>query len=139
MSDERATGTIDKDKAHIYDELVMDDHSLFRSHSKTDVYVMAAALGYYFKEIKEIPSTNKQDLFVTTTLGSGTVDKLWILKSIAISFSGIEVLKSMKEIIKICDSYANAGIDRLDQIHKNSDDEVVEYAMLMAESLNNDD
>ena len=98
---------------------------------------MSAALGYYFKESKNIPPSNRQDLFVTTTLGSGSADALWILKSIAISHSGIEILKSMRDIIKICDDYANSGIERLYKIHKDSDDEADDIAMLIADSLDN--
>ncbi|TQS77774.1 hypothetical protein [Candidatus Methanarcanum hacksteinii] len=137
MTDERATTKIDREKSHMYDEIIMDENSIFHSQSKTTVYVMSAALGYYFKESKNIPPSNRQDLFVTTTLGSGSADALWILKSIAISHSGIEILKSMRDIIKICDDYANSGIERLYKIHKDSDDEADDIAMLIADSLDN--
>ena len=133
MTDERATASIDKEKSYMYDEIVMDDNSIFKSHSKTDVYVMAATLGFYFKESIEVK--NKQDLFVSTTLGSDSSEKIWIMKSLAISNSGLDVLKSMKEIVKICDAYANAGIDRLYQMHKTSDDEASELAIMMKDAL----
>ena len=136
MTDERATTKIDREKSYMYDEIVMDENSIFHSQNKTSVYVMSVALGYYFKESKDIPSSNRQDLFVTTTMGSGSTDALWILKSIAISHSGIEILKSMRDIIKICDNYANSGIEHLYKIHKDSDDEADDIAMLMADALN---
>ena len=136
MTDERATTKIDREKSYMYDEIVMDENSIFHSQNKTSVYVMSVALGYYFKESKDIPSSNRQDLFVTTTMGSGSTDALWILKSIAISHSGIEILKSMRDIIKICDNYANSGIEHLYKIHKGSDDEADDIAMLMADALN---
>lgn len=136
MTDERATTKIDREKSYMYDEIVMDENSIFHNQSKTSVYVMSVALGYYFKESKDIPSSNRQDLFVTTTMGSGSTDALWILKSIAISHSGIEILKSMRDIIKICDNYANSGIEHLYKIHKDSDDEADDIAMLMADALN---
>lgn len=135
MSDEKATAAIDRQKAEMYNQIVMDENSIFHNHSKTDVYVMSAALGYYFKESIPIPSSSRQDLFVSTTLGSGSADKLWIMKSIAMANSGVEVLKSMKEVIKICDGYANAGIDRLYNTHKVADDEADDIAMLIAEAL----
>ena len=135
MSDERATASIDSEKAHMYEEITKDENSIFKSNSKTVVYVMSAALGYFFKEFKEIPSKNRQDLFVSTTLGSDSDEKLWIMKSIAISNEGIEVLDSMKKVIKICDAYANAGIERLYELHKTSYDETSDLAMLMKDAL----
>ena len=135
MSDVRADAFIDKNKSHMYEELRIDKNSIFCNHTKTDIYIMSLTLGYYFKESKEIPSGSKQDLFVSTTLGSDSDEKIWIMKSIAIALEGISVLKDLRKIFKICDGYANAGIERLYKIHKESDDESGELAMMMQDAL----
>jgi len=135
MTDQRATTRIDKEKNYMYNQIMTDENSIFHNHSKTDIYVMSAALGYFFKEYKEIPPPNKMDLFLTTTLGAGSERKLWILKSLAISRSGIEILRNIGDVIKICDAYANAGIEHLYNIHITSDNEADDIALLMDDSL----
>lgn len=136
MSDDRATAVIDRSKSILYDELIRDESSVFYTSSKMNVFVMAACIGFYFKQIIPLPTgSERQDLFVTTTLGGDSQEKLWILKSIAVSLRGITVLKSMREIISVCQEYANFGIDYLYKIHKESDNETSEIAALMADSL----
>ncbi len=137
MSDERATAMIDKSKSYMYDELIMDENSIFHNHTKTDVFILSSAIGYYFKNRVPLPtpSSEKQDLFVTTTLGGGSVDKIWIMKSIALAQTDITILKSMREVVKICQEFANFGIDYIYKVHKESDNEVSELANMMADAL----
>lgn len=135
MSEDRATARIDRDKSFKYDELVRDKSSFLSGSSKTDVYILAASIGYYDKKKTPLPS-GKQDLFVTTTLGSGADARKWMLKSLAIATaSDIAILKSMTDMIEICDAYANYGIDVLYDIHKNSDDEISDVVDRMIEVL----
>ncbi|AIZ56884.1 hypothetical protein Mpt1_c10120 [Candidatus Methanoplasma termitum] len=117
---EDVRGTIEKEKSHLYDAIVDDVNSPFYKHSKTDVFVAAAAIGYYYKKSVTL-ATPKQDLFVLSTLSRDEKGRLWIMKAIALSMGGLEVLKDMKEIVKICEGYANYGIDWLYKLH---DDEV---------------
>ena len=44
---------------------------------------------------------------------------------------GIESLRNPNTMASLCDEYANAGIDELYRIHKDSDDEQRDYAMMM--------
>lgn len=136
MSDERATAVIDRSKSEMYDELIRNESSVFYASTTTDVFITAASVGFFFKQTIPLPSGKKtKDIFVTTTLSSKNIDKLWIMKSIAISQRGIKILKSMRDIVSICEEYANFGIDYLYKIHTESGNEVSEIADLMAKSL----
>jgi len=135
MNNTRADANINKEKSILYDSLVDDDNSVFYKHSKTDVYVAAAAIGYYHKKSEKIPPGMKQNLFVTTTLGKSSNDSIWIMKSIAIATKGIEVLKSMWDVVSICDDFANSGIDILYELHANSTDEVNQIASILMDIL----
>jgi|GEM_PF-2918482 len=132
MSDERADGLIEKGKSHMYDELVDDQNSLFFGSNKTDVFMAAASVGYFFK--KSSPVKEAQSLFVSTTLGRDK-EKIWLMKSIALSQRGISVLKSMREVVKICQEFANEGIDKLYEIHKTSENEISDIVAIMVEAL----
>lgn len=134
MSNARADALIDKNKSYMYDEITEDLDSVFRSRTKTHVFVTAASIGYYFKKSTPLP-TSKQSLFVSTTLGDDSRYLLWIMKSIAISQVGIEVLKNMRDVMKICQEYANYGIDYLYNLHKESDNEIAEVVRLMMAAL----
>lgn len=134
MSD-RADAFINREKSWKYDSLVGDSNSIFYKHSKTDVYVAAAAIGYYHKNSEKIPTSLKQNLFVSTTLGKDSGNSLWIMKSIGIAISDIKVLSNMKEVIAICDEFANSGIDVLHKIHVDSTDEINEIASMLMDIL----
>ncbi|NLL95307.1 MAG: hypothetical protein GX224_06110 [Thermoplasmatales archaeon] len=130
---ERADASIERDKSYMYDELVGYPSSVFYGRTKTDVFVAAASIGYYFKEFE--PIKNKQNLFVSTTLGSKMAESMWILKSIAISHEGIGVLESTREVLNIAQDYANSGITRLYNIWKDGDDMTRDLVRLMIESV----
>ncbi|MCB5279691.1 MAG: hypothetical protein M0Q19_08295 [Candidatus Cloacimonetes bacterium] len=134
MSD-RADAYINREKSVMYDSLVGDSNSIFYKHTRTDVYVAAAAMGYYHKKSEKIPASLKQGLFVSTTLGKDSTNNLWIMKSIAIAIKGIEVLSSMKDVISICDEFANSGIDDLYNFHMNSTDEINDMASTLMDIL----
>lgn len=130
---DRADAYINKEKSEMYDSLVGDSNSIFYKHSKTDVYVAAAAIGYYYKKSEKIPTSLKQALFVSTTLGKDR--SIWIMKSIGIAIKGIDILSSIRDIIAICDEFANTGIDELHNIHVKSIDEVNEIASILMDVL----
>lgn len=131
----RADAFIHKDKSYKYAALVDNESSIFYKHTRTDVYVAAVSVGYYNRQSERIPTSSKQNLFVSTTLGENRDDNLWIMRSIAIATRGIEILSNIREIFSICDEFANCGIDILYNFHVNSDDEVNEMAAILMDIL----
>ena len=127
-------GMIEKEKSHFYDAIVDNTNSPFYKHTKTDVFVAAAAVGYYFKQ--SLPfSSPKQDLFVLSTLSRDEKGRLWLMKAIALSVAGLEVLKDTKEIVKICEGYANYGIDWLYKMHGDEIDICASLSEMMSDVL----
>jgi len=133
MSNERATAHIDKSKNSKYNTLVDTADSLFYKNNKSDVYIIAATIGFYYHRREKIAA--KQDLFVSTTLGKGSEENSWILKSLAIATEGIDILGKTKEIYQICDEYANYGIDVLYQQYLDADDKLTSSADLLMDKL----
>lgn len=121
---------ISAEKSKKYDALVDDPHSIFYKHNKSQVYIIAAAYGFYYNLRAPIEG-KKQQLFVSTTFSSDNSHLIWILKSLGIFLDGIESLRNSNTMASLCDEYANAGIDELYRIHKNSDDEQRDYVMMM--------
>lgn len=119
MSSESATVRIEEQKSCMFKELTTEEGSIFYKHSETEVFVVAASIGFYRKEQKKLAS-KKSDLFVTMTLSKDNADKLWIMKAIAISHEcSLEVIDDMRKVAEICEEYANAGIDILYEQYKN--------------------
>lgn len=120
MSDVRAETYIDKSKREIYDHLTGDVDSIFYNRKDVDVFVAAAAIGFYFRKKEPIRGT-KHSLF-PMNLYSSDNPNLWMLKSIAIATDGIDVLRNLKDVATIVGEYANAGIDILYERSKNPDE-----------------
>ncbi len=118
---------IDSDKHEYYERLRNDANSLFYKMDYIDIYVAAAAIGYYKKECIPIKGT-KTSIGVMSLISSNS-PKLWILKSIAIAVNGIEVLENLKDIASTVEGYANAGIDKLIMFHNNDEDEIYSMAL----------
>lgn len=125
---------IDVSKSSKYSKLNDDLSSIFYKRGQASIFIIATCIGFYFrKRIPLPPGKGSSDLFITSTLGSGNSEKLWILKAIAISELGIDSLKDFKNAIKVCQEYANFGIDYLYDIHEKSSDEVRDYTRMMKE------
>ncbi len=113
MSNDNATARIEEQKSKMFKELTSEQSSIFYKQSESSVFITAAAVGFYRKEPKELTS-KKTDLFVTSTLGKDNAEKLWIMKAIAIAYTGtLEIIDDMKKVVEICEKYANSGIDIL--------------------------
>ena len=115
---EDATARIEEEKRSIYDEILKNESSPFFNHKDSELFFSAVAVGYYYK--KKEPLKKKRDLFRTFTIGDKS--KIWLLKAVAVSTSGIEVLKDIKEVVKICEEYANSGIDQIYKWHSEGID-----------------
>lgn len=127
---------IDSSKSTKYSELNEDLSSIFYKKGQTTIFIAAACVGYYFKQRTPLPpSKGSSDLFITSTLGSSNSEKLWILKAIAISEMGIDSLKDFKGTMKVCQEFANYGIDILYKMHAESDNECIEYSKIMKDIL----
>lgn len=127
---------IDSSKSFKYSELNDDESSIFYKRGATTIFIAASCIGFYFRQRVNLPSgKNSSDLFITSTLGGENQTRLWILKSIAISEIGIDSLTDLKATMKICQEYANYGIDYLYQIHSNTDDETLELSKIMNDIL----
>ncbi len=93
-----------------------------------DIYVAAAAIGYYNKEC--IPIKGSKTSIGVMSLISSNSPKLWILKSIAIAINGINILENLKDVASTVEGYANAGIDKLIMFHNNdNNDEIYSRAL----------
>ena len=120
---------IDNSKHEYYERLRDDANSLFYKEDLIDIYVAAAAIGYYKKESKPIRGT-KTSIGVMSLMSSNSPN-LWIIKSIAIATKGIEVLENLKEVAAAVEGYANAGIDHLINFHDSGGDENEIYSMAL--------
>lgn len=118
---ERADARIEKEKLHMYDSLANDENSIFFKHNTSDIYVAAAAIGFY--ERKRVPLKSKHGLFIMNNMGKNN-SGIWIIKSIGISQLGIDSLNQLPEVAKICDEYANYGIDQLYKTHTQGNGEI---------------
>ncbi len=136
MKEENAIAKIDRSKAHKYDELINDVGSIFYKSGSVSLFTAATSVGYYFKKRIPLPANNeRQDIFQTSTLGDSSASSIWVWKSIAMTQDGIGVLKSLKDVVNICQEYANYGIDYLYDVHKKSQDETRDYANQMYDIL----
>ena len=124
---------IEKEKSSYYDDIVDNENSPFYKRAKMDVFVAAASIGYYFKKSEQI--SKRQDLVILSTMSKEERGRLWIMKSIAISIAGLSVLKDLKEVVKICEGYANYGIDWLHTVHVEGIDISAELSEKMKEIL----
>ena len=129
---------IDSSKSNMFSELNDDISSVFYKRGQASIFIAAACVGFYYKERVPLPPGKSSDLFITSTLGSANSEKLWILEAIAISELGIDSLKDFKGAMKVCQEFANYGIDYLYKIHRDSDDEVVEYSKMLKNILDDD-
>jgi len=129
---EDATAHIEKNKRAYYDTIVETDGSPFFKQKATDVFVTAAAIGYYLE--KREPVKDKHDLFRTFSL-SDEKSRMWLLKSIAMAVEGVDVLRDLKRVIIICEEFANSGIDYLYEMHTDGSDVAQRLSDTMFEIL----
>ena len=129
--DGRATARISKEYSLIYDKITTDELSPFKDKDKTLVFVTAAAIG--FKENKKSSNSGeRQDLFVVNLLKDKEI--LWLMKAIAMSAEGVEVLKDLKKVTQICEEYANEGLHLLMDICESGKDNTISLAEAMSKT-----
>jgi len=92
-----------------YEEIKKSHRSPFKGKEifHKDIFLNAMVIGYY-KKLRSSLEGTRHDLFETSVLNS---EEEWLIKSIAIAEKeNLEILLNEKEILKIAEEYANAGI-----------------------------
>lgn len=98
---------IDDQYVDEYEKFVSRSSSPFEGADKSDLYVLAAALGWY-----EGAFEKSQSRYVLFARGAISNEQMWTLKSIAIAHSsdGVDVLNDGTETIHLIEYYANGGM-----------------------------
>jgi hypothetical protein len=94
----------------LYDRLTEQKESPFYKRDLLDVFACAVALGYHYKSRKNLKT--KEGLILRSVIEKND-EAMWLLRAVAISARGPDVIIDMKEILKIVEEYANGGIKRL--------------------------
>ena len=85
------------------------DTSIFYKKRQVDIFLLAMAIGYARKSRKKVvrPSASiRRDAL--------TEKEVWIMCSVALAEEGrLEVLADPTRVVRICEEYANGGIDEL--------------------------
>jgi hypothetical protein len=90
-----------------YEEIHESPRSPFRGLDHKYTFLMAMAIGKHKNARSPLKGTT-HDLFITTALN---LEEKWLLVSVVIAEKEIlEILLEEKEIIKVAEEYANAGI-----------------------------
>ena len=97
----------DKNDQEFYASLVAEDSSsIFKNRTRVDVFMYAMALGFNAK--KRLPLEKKAANLNPSAISG---DMRWLMRSIAVTDTeDLNVIKDHKEVTKIAEEYANAGI-----------------------------
>jgi dnd system-associated protein 4 len=117
MSDTKYTATeagrdvvIERSKSELYAELQDTDGSPFKDAQRLEVFLFAMSYGSKKAGKKELKG-DRQALFNISSLKE---DQRWIIKSIAVQDAGTtDVLRDEKEVFRLAQEYANAGLEEL--------------------------
>ena len=98
---------IDQQYEDEYEKFVTRSSSPFEGVEKSDLYVLAAALGWY--EAVPEQSQSRYVLFARSAISD---EQMWTLKSIAIAHSnnGVDILSDGSQTIRLIEHYANGGM-----------------------------
>ena len=90
-----------------YEELQKSPRSPFKDKEMWVIFLSAMMVGYREKTRTPLKGT-RHDLFRASTLKS---EEEWLIRSVAIAEKGdLDIFLDEKEILKIAEEYANAGI-----------------------------
>jgi len=107
----------DKGDQEFYRSLIAEDsYSIFKKKEMVDVFMYAMALGYDAKKPhpleKRVPSLNP------SAVGW---EMRWLMRAVAVTHTqDLNIILDHKEVAKIAEQYANAGIRILRQMDKES-------------------
>ncbi len=107
---------IDKNKRKIYNKL--KNSIIFKEMGNPELFLLSLALGLKYKKKKKLLSSS--NLFRVNELGN----KVWITLSVGFSelddISVFETKEGARMAFKVCEEYANSGIDILNDLMKKS-------------------
>lgn len=101
---------IEKADRPLYRGLTEQKESPFYNRDLLDVFTCAVALGYHRKSRKSLK--NREGLILLSVMEKND-EAMWLLRAVATSARGTDVIGDTKEILKISEEYANGGIKHL--------------------------
>lgn len=101
---------IEKADRPLYRYLTDRMESPFYNRDLFDVFTCAVALGHHCKSRK---SLKKREGLILLSVMEKSDDAMWLLRAVAVSARGPDVIGDMKEILKIAEECANGGIKHL--------------------------
>ncbi|MFZ3077180.1 MAG: hypothetical protein WA139_01880 [Candidatus Aenigmatarchaeota archaeon] len=107
---------IDKSKHKFYEDL--KDGKIFpelKGYEMAYLFIIAMAYGVYFNKRIKIKNMKR-------SISKSYIDKQfeWLIKALAISKNGVDIIPDKAEIYKIAEEYANGGIEIIERILKDS-------------------
>lgn len=119
---------LDKAKKDKYDRLESDALSVLKGCEHAEVFIQAMALA-----VKEGARKRLDDPYPLINMSSLSEEQEWLIKAVAMADSrGVEILNEPRQMVKIAEEYANAGIDLLfDRTYRGTG----EYAKRLEEEL----
>ena len=105
---------IDKNKREIYNKL--KNSVIFKEMGNPDIFLLSLVLGLKHGKKKKI--INSSNLFRVNELGNNVWITLCIGYSELKDISVFETKEGAREAFKICEEYANSGIDILNELMK---------------------
>jgi len=106
MPEEPRDLDVDEERHHLYKELTEVESSPFYDRTMKDVFVFAAAYGFYYHAREKLKKKKG-----TIPLSAFSTEDRWLLMSIAIADQkSIDVLFDIRQVFEIGQEYANGGI-----------------------------
>lgn len=91
------------------------DTSIFYKRRQVDIFLLAMAIGYARKNRKKIARPS-----MSIRRDALKEKEVWIMCSVALAEEGrLEVLADPPRVVRICEEYANGGIDELIKMDKS--------------------
>ncbi len=108
---------------------IVEKASIFYRKRQIDIFLLAMAIGVdqnNREKIKTPSDSIRRDAL--------TEKEVWMLCSVALATNPqLDILADSKELIKICQEYANGGINTLMVLEKNGDSTSGEYEAFLTE------
>ena len=109
MPDEPRDLDVDDERHQLYRELTEAENSPFYNRTMKDVFVFAAAYGFFYNTRERLKRKKG-----TIPLSALSEADRWLLISIAIADrNSLDALFNIKEIYEVAQEYANGGITTL--------------------------
>ena len=92
-----------------------DDTSIFNKKRQVDIFLLAMSIGYAKKIRKKVVRPSR-----SIRRDALTEKEVWIMCSVALAAEKrLEVLADPARVVRICEEYANGGIDELMRMDKS--------------------